>query len=191
MCRIRWSHLLRLATQFSRPASALIIAVVDDSGAGGGISSILEACVVIRGRTSAALSLALAAVEALFQYRVFSDPSEPSAPCRRRLNIDPIIKLNIDLMAVTGEVLKSNITMIGPLVLPVSKQILFALSLIGRKIINSKWKPYIPDFKQAFEHFCIHAGKRVVIDELQKNLRLTNEQVEASRMTLHKFGNKF
>ncbi|KAH6834450.1 3-ketoacyl-CoA synthase 6 [Perilla frutescens var. hirtella] len=99
------------------------------------------------------------------------------------------IKLNIDLMAVAGEALKLNITTIGPLVLPASEQILFALSLIGRKLINSKWKPYIPDFKQAFEHFCIHAGGRAVIDELQKSLRLSEEHVEASRMALHRFGN--
>ncbi|CAJ2648427.1 3-ketoacyl-CoA synthase 6-like [Trifolium pratense] len=99
------------------------------------------------------------------------------------------ISLQKDLMAIAGEALKSNITTIGPLVLPASEQLLFLLTLIGKKIFNPKWKPYIPDFKQAFEHFCIHAGGRAVIDELQKNLQLSSEHVEASRMTLHRFGN--
>jgi 3-ketoacyl-CoA synthase len=99
------------------------------------------------------------------------------------------INLSKDLMTIAGEALKSNITTIGPLVLPASEQLLFLLTLVGRKIFNPKWKPYIPDFKQAFEHFCIHAGGRAVIDELQKNLQLSAEHVEASRMTLHRFGN--
>lgn len=99
------------------------------------------------------------------------------------------ISLSKDLMAIAGEALKSNITTIGPLVLPASEQLLFLITLIGRKIVNPKWKAYIPDFKQAFEHFCIHAGGRAVIDELQKNLQLSAEHVEASRMTLHRFGN--
>ncbi|KAG0469110.1 hypothetical protein HPP92_018438 [Vanilla planifolia] len=99
------------------------------------------------------------------------------------------ISLSKDLMAIAGEALKSNITTIGPLVLPASEQLLFLFTLVGRKIVNPKWKPYIPDFKQAFEHFCIHAGGRAVIDELQKNLQLSPEHVEASRMMLHRFGN--
>ncbi|KAF5175075.1 3-ketoacyl-CoA synthase [Thalictrum thalictroides] len=99
------------------------------------------------------------------------------------------VSLSKDLMAIAGDALKSNITTMGPLVLPASEQLLFLFTLIGRKVINPKWKPYIPDFKQAFEHFCIHAGGRAVIDELQKNLQLSAEHVEASRMTLHRFGN--
>ncbi|KAK1301338.1 3-ketoacyl-CoA synthase 6 [Acorus calamus] len=100
------------------------------------------------------------------------------------------INLSKDLMAIAGDALKANITTIGPLVLPASEQLLFLFTLIGRKVFNPKWKPYIPDFKQqAFEHFCIHAGGRAVIDELQKNLDLSAEHVEASRMTLHRFGN--
>ncbi|XP_057784052.1 3-ketoacyl-CoA synthase 6-like [Salvia miltiorrhiza] len=99
------------------------------------------------------------------------------------------INLSKDLMLIAGEALKSNITTMGPLVLPASEQLLFLLTLIARKMFNPKWKPYIPDFKQAFEHFCIHAGGRAVIDELQRNLQLSPEHVEASRMTLHRFGN--
>ncbi|TYH29377.1 hypothetical protein ES288_A01G006400v1 [Gossypium darwinii] len=60
---------------------------------------------------------------------------------------------------------------------------------VANKLINAKIKPYIPDFKLAFEHFCIHAGGRAVIDELEKNLQLLPVHVEASRMTLHRFGN--
>ncbi|WVZ56036.1 hypothetical protein U9M48_006622 [Paspalum notatum var. saurae] len=99
------------------------------------------------------------------------------------------ISLSKELMAIAGDALKSNITTIGPLVLPMSEQLLFFFRLVGRKLINKTWKPYIPDFKLAFEHFCIHAGGRAVIDELQKNLQLSARHVEASRMTLHRFGN--
>ncbi|GMI98308.1 FIDDLEHEAD, 3-ketoacyl-CoA synthase 10 [Hibiscus trionum] len=50
-------------------------------------------------------------------------------------------------------------------------------------------KPYIPDYKLAFEHFCVHAASKTVLDELQKNLELSDNNMEASRMTLHRFGN--
>ncbi|KAF3439801.1 hypothetical protein FNV43_RR18079 [Rhamnella rubrinervis] len=99
------------------------------------------------------------------------------------------VSLARELMAVAGDALKTNITTLGPLVLPLSEQILFFLTLIGRKVFNSKVKPYIPDFKLAFEHFCIHAGGRAVLDELQKNMQLSEWHMEPSRMTLHRFGN--
>lgn len=99
------------------------------------------------------------------------------------------IRLDKDLMRIAGESLKSNITTLGPLVLPALEQLMFLYSLIGRKIFDTKMNPYLPDFKKAFEHLCIHAGGRAVIDELEKNLQLSAEHVEASRMTLHRFGN--
>lgn len=99
------------------------------------------------------------------------------------------VSLSKDLMAVAGDALKTNITTLGPLVLPMSEQLLFFAALIAKKLFKVKLKPYIPDFKLAFEHFCIHAGGRAVLDELQKNLQLSDWHMEPSRMTLHRFGN--
>ncbi|KAL0903805.1 hypothetical protein M5K25_025858 [Dendrobium thyrsiflorum] len=99
------------------------------------------------------------------------------------------VSLSKDLMAVAGDALKTNITTLGPLVLPMSEQLLFFATLVGRKLLKMKIKPYIPDFKLAFEHFCIHAGGRAVLDELEKNLQLSEWHMEPSRMTLYRFGN--
>ncbi|XP_074263451.1 3-ketoacyl-CoA synthase 1 [Silene latifolia] len=100
------------------------------------------------------------------------------------------VSLARELMAVAGDALKTNITTLGPLVLPWSEQFMFFVTLVRRKVLKHvKVKPYIPDFKLAFEHFCIHAGGRAVLDEMQKNMQLSDWHMEPSRMTLHRFGN--
>ncbi|XP_038699196.1 3-ketoacyl-CoA synthase 11-like [Tripterygium wilfordii] len=99
------------------------------------------------------------------------------------------VSLSKDLMGVAGDALKTNITTLGPLVLPMSEQLLFFGTLVAKKLFKRKVKPYIPDFKLAFEHFCIHAGGRAVLDELEKNLQLSDWHMEPSRMTLNRFGN--
>ncbi|CAO2815953.1 unnamed protein product [Amaranthus hypochondriacus] len=115
------------------------------------------------------------------------------------------IKVSRDLMEIGGDALKTNITTLGPLVLPVSEQLLFFSTLVKRQLFGGKdekqnntrsgssspssSKPYIPDYKLAFEHFCVHAASKTVLDELQRNLELSDENIEPSRMTLHRFGN--
>ncbi|KAM0917864.1 hypothetical protein ACQ4PT_009276 [Festuca glaucescens] len=93
-------------------------------------------------------------------------------------------------MSVAGDTLTAHMATLGPLVLPGSEILAYALSFVARRVFNSKGaKPYIPDFRTAFEHFCIHAGGRAVIDELQRGLGLSDELVEPSHMALHRFGN--
>lgn len=97
------------------------------------------------------------------------------------------LSVSKDVVEVGGHALKANITTLGPLVLPVSEQFHFFKSLVWKK--SSSSKPYIPDYKLAFEHVCILATSRKALDEMQKNLDLTDEYMEASRKTLERFGN--
>ncbi|KAI5000276.1 hypothetical protein ZWY2020_004865 [Hordeum vulgare] len=101
------------------------------------------------------------------------------------------IRLSKDLATTAGYALKNNIAAFGPLVLPATEQLLVALSLLKRRLLRGRAKVrlYRPDFRTAFEHICIHAGGRGVIDEVQDGLGLSDDDVEASRMTLHRFGN--
>ncbi|CAI0448286.1 unnamed protein product [Linum tenue] len=99
------------------------------------------------------------------------------------------LKVSKDLVEIGGEALKANITTLGPLVLPFSEQLLFFATLVWGYLFGRGGHPYIPDYKLAFEHFCVHAASKTVLDELQRNLELSDENVEASRMTLHRFGN--
>ncbi|KAH0697907.1 hypothetical protein KY290_015704 [Solanum tuberosum] len=116
------------------------------------------------------------------------------------------LKISKDLVEVGGDALKTNITTLGPLVLPLSEQLFFFGNLVWRHLFGNKnaktnnnnnnnskqannIKPYIPDYKLAFEHFCVYAASKTVLDELQRNLELSEENMEASRATLHRFGN--
>lgn len=46
----------------------------------------------------------------------------------------PGVHLSKDLMRIAGHALKANITTLGPLVLPISEQLLFFANLVARKV---------------------------------------------------------
>lgn len=101
------------------------------------------------------------------------------------------VSLSRDLLQVAAKALTTNISALGPQVLPYSEQLRYGWSWITKNI----WPPakgkevYVPNFKKAFEHFCIHAGGKAVVDAVEKSLNLQKEDGEASRMTLYRFGN--
>ncbi|KAI3729495.1 hypothetical protein L6452_18155 [Arctium lappa] len=100
------------------------------------------------------------------------------------------ISLSKELSTIAGQALRANIHAFALQILPIRELFFFLKSLTIKKVFKRKnTKPYIPDFKRVFEHFCLHAGGRGVINEMQKKIGLLWEDMEPSRMTLHRFGN--
>lgn len=70
------------------------------------------------------------------------------------------VTLNKDIVKVAAKALEKNLTLLGPKVLPYSEQLAFAHDYVLRRLGWREGKPYQPKFRKAFEHFCIHAGRK-------------------------------
>lgn len=123
------------------------------------------------------------------------------------------IELSKEITVVAGRLLRDNLTVLGPHVLPLSEQAKVAWSILVRSIckqVNSladeyRWarvpfgdaktgrldvpNAYVPDFKRAINHYCIHAGGRAVIDTIETGLKLHRYHTAPSRATLYHWGN--
>ncbi|KAI3773045.1 hypothetical protein L6452_04243 [Arctium lappa] len=100
------------------------------------------------------------------------------------------ISVNKDLLAAAIATIKPNLTTLGRLILPATEKLHYLINYIGRKHFPTmKIKPYIPDYTVAVDHFLPHVGGKPVLDELQRTLGFTDTDMEASRMTLYRFGN--
>ncbi|KAK1397214.1 3-ketoacyl-CoA synthase [Heracleum sosnowskyi] len=83
------------------------------------------------------------------------------------------IKLSNELIVVAGDAIKTNITTLDPLVLPVSERLLVLMTKLAKRVFKMNINMYVPDFKLDIKHFCIHAGGPAVLDAMEKNLQMT------------------
>ncbi|CAI9107732.1 OLC1v1007166C1 [Oldenlandia corymbosa var. corymbosa] len=100
------------------------------------------------------------------------------------------VTINKDLLVSAANAIKLNLTSLAPLILPLSEKLVVLRKLITRKLFKSKnAKPYIPNFSKGIDHFFPHVGGKPVLDDLQNKLGFSDVAMEASRMTLYRFGN--
>ncbi|WZY91371.1 hypothetical protein YC2023_063700 [Brassica napus] len=88
------------------------------------------------------------------------------------------VSLSRELTIVAGDTLKTNLTALGPLVLPLSEKLRFIISIVKSRLFRLKSSPYVPNFKLCFEHFCIHAGGRALLDALYMWARLSHHHIK-------------
>ncbi|XP_037437550.1 3-ketoacyl-CoA synthase 6-like [Triticum dicoccoides] len=105
------------------------------------------------------------------------------------------INLSKELPVVAANALKSHIVTFCPRALPASELLRVAFSLVKQYVFplpgarGRAEKGARPAFNKVFQHFCIHPGGRRVLQEVQHGLGLSDRDMEASHMTLHRFGN--
>ncbi|OUZ99474.1 FAE1/Type III polyketide synthase-like protein [Macleaya cordata] len=107
------------------------------------------------------------------------------------------------------ETLKSNVEVLGSLILPFKEKIrycFFMLLLIKKRFLflstettttttttgddNNNKVLYVPDFTSVIQHFCIPTSGKMVVMEIGKVLKLSEREMEATLMTLKRFGNQ-
>ncbi|KAK8941509.1 3-ketoacyl-CoA synthase 17 [Platanthera guangdongensis] len=101
------------------------------------------------------------------------------------------VALTKDLVRVAGSSLRSHISSLAPRVLPVSELARYAWRVV-RSVVKGERKAaaaHVPDFTTAFEHMCIHAGGKAVIDAVGRIMGFDDWVIEPARMCLHRFGN--
>ncbi|KAK9058725.1 hypothetical protein SSX86_023567 [Deinandra increscens subsp. villosa] len=100
------------------------------------------------------------------------------------------IAINKDLLTAAIATIRPNLTTLAYLILPIQEKLHYIINHIARKLIPAlNIHPYIPNYSKAVEHFTPHVGGKPVLDQLQKTLGFSDCHMEASRMTLYRYGN--
>lgn len=97
------------------------------------------------------------------------------------------IALSKQITELAGKAIEINLKTIAYKILPIFEKIKVALSI--RKRNGKRRITYTPHLMTAVQYVCIHPGGRAVLDSLQKGLKLTDDDMQASRYALREHGN--
>ncbi|ELP84296.1 hypothetical protein EIN_065710 [Entamoeba invadens IP1] len=100
------------------------------------------------------------------------------------------VKIGRELLKCVTRALTQNMGILMPQVISYRDMINFVIFFIKKKLgKTAKGEEFMPNFRETFQAYCIHAGGRAIIDGLQDNLKLTDEDCMPSRSTLYRVGN--
>ncbi|KAL3367554.1 hypothetical protein AABB24_012006, partial [Solanum stoloniferum] len=92
------------------------------------------------------------------------------------------VSITKDLLIAATHAIETNLTSLAPFILPLSEKLLFLKNFIIRR------KKYVPNFTK-IDHFLPHVGGLPVLNQLQKILGFSDLAMEASKISLRRFGN--
>ena len=100
------------------------------------------------------------------------------------------VKIGRELLKCVTRALTQNLNMLMPQVMSYRDMFRFIGHFIKQKMgMIDKKAMFLPNFRETFQAYCIHAGGRAIVDGLQETLKLTDEDCMPSRATLYRVGN--
>ncbi|KAF8380359.1 hypothetical protein HHK36_027844 [Tetracentron sinense] len=148
-----------------------------------------SAAILLTNRNKAKESSKYKLLQTVRTQRAFDDKAYFSAIREEDSKGITGFSVNQDILQVVGETLRSHITIFGASILPLKEKIRHRLSILKR-YINPSGDIYVPDFRSVIQHYCIPTSGKAFLREIGKGLKLTETEMEASLMTLHRFGNQ-
>ncbi|KAA0033585.1 hypothetical protein IC582_013051 [Cucumis melo] len=149
-----------------------------------------SAAILLSNKTQAKESSKYKLIKTLRTQRAFDDKSYLSGLREEDTDGKLGVTLTRDLLHVAGETLRSNITILGASILPLSEKLRHGFSRLRKRFLDKSQDIYIPNFKTVIQHFCLPVSGGAVIREIGKVLKLNDKDVEAALTTLHRFGNQ-
>ncbi|MCL7035683.1 hypothetical protein MKW94_002740 [Papaver nudicaule] len=100
--------------------------------------------------------------------------------------------INRDSFGAFGITLKSNIQVLGSVMLPIKEMVRYVLWTLQMRfsLADNNKHAYVPDFMSVIQHFCIPTSGKSVVLEIGKGLNLGEKELEPTLMTLKRFGNQ-